>query len=1457
MATVDNLQIQIEANAVRANDAIDKLVGKLDRLSTSLGKINGSSLTGLANGVQRLGNAMQTMNTIKTADFTRLARNLQNIGNINVSALNSAASSMSHLTRAFNGLGTVSQNAIEIGNLAKNISKLGNKGIQNAITNIPQLATALKGLMQTLSTAPTVSRSVIQMTNALANLASSGSRVGSASNSLISGLTRTGSSMSKTTKKTLSLASAFGKFYASYWVVVRALKGLWSSIESSMDYVEVLNYFNAAFGQVADSAVSQWEDAGYESAEAYYNSFSERAQELTTKMTGFNITESGMLKSDTGKSLGINPSQLMQYQAMFAQMSNSMGITAETSLKLSTALTEIGADLASVKNMDFDKVWTDMASGLAGMSRTLDKYGVNIRNVNLQQKLSELGIDANITALNQNDKALLRTIILLDSTRYAWGDLADTINQPANQLRMLKSNFSNLARTIGNIFLPIVAKVLPYVNALVVALQKLAEFIVNLLGFEDFDWGGSSGIGGVDLGDIVDDTEDLAGGLDDAASAAKELKGQLQGIDELNVLSTSDTSGSGGSSGSGGISSGLLDSALDKILEEYQKTWDKAFDDMEKRYDSFAKHVAEAFKSGGLEGVGQYISDTLTSELNSIPWTKIYSVASSFGTGLASFLNGLISPQLFSALGGTIASSLNTALNFLNSFGKTFKWKNFGESISEGINNFFETTDLVLAADTINTWVSGLEDAFISAVKNLNYPKILEKVTEFLTELDLDVVMIAIGAIAWKYKGEELLLSKLGSILASEMSVGIGDLVISKGATLGISVATAIVGFKIGNALYENIPTVQQIADSLVEWIFKDGKEIAVAKTISVALTGLTISLSTAGIISVIKTAITGAITTASAEASLAGTGVGAVILGKIGTAITTATGALSTLGSTIVGGIGTALSNVGTFLTSGVSTVFAGGAASIAAGLFAAIGAAIGGWNIGKLIYEKFSEQIDSIVFAIGDFFTKTIPEALSKAGNAILDFTANIKGEVDETFTSTKEKFLELKDQTVQKLIEAKEKVAGKFDEWKGKFDDFKTNTAQKLIETKEAVSGKLKEWKTNFDNFKSDTAQKLIETKEKVNGEFSQWKDKFDDFKNNTAEKVIETKEAVSGKFDEWKTNFDNFVGNTISKVVAAKEDAGSTFSTWKNEFDNFKDDYVVKTALAIGNFDNNAREIKDWFDEKTNDTKNLLAKGVAEGKEKIESIKGVWDEIKEKTKKLVAKGSQTGQSALEGIKKVWSTIKEKTKKLKIEGSQTGKKTLSSVKRVWDGITAGTKEIKTKFSGIKSGLLEKVSNAWNSIQEKAKELSVVFNDNFTAPLKRAWNAIARSINTFVDKIPYVGSKIADVPTFAGYATGGFPEDGWFRASRGEIMGKFDNGQSVVASNMQITQGISDAVYRGNQALLSVMQEELSTTRQQNEILMGILEKETGISYKDVFKAAQKGASEYTARTGNPAFI
>lgn len=648
--------------------------------------------------------------------------------------------------------------------------------------------------------------SIKQLNTQVNTLGTGIKKVGSTSNSLkklsvnFQNITKSFAKINASTDKITNSLKKMAKQYISVKTAIKGAKQLGSAIESSMDYIENLNYFNKAFGQVAEKAdLKAFEDAGYNSAEEYYNSFAQRAEQLTSKMSGFAILENGMLEATGGKSLGLDPSELMNYQAMFAQMSSSMGVASETSLKLSNALTMIGADLASVKNMDFNKVWEDMASGLAGMSRTLDKYGVNIRNVNLQQKLNELGIEANITKLNQNDKALLRTIILLDTTRYAWSDLSGTLEQPANQLRLIKANFSNLSRTIGNIFLPIVAKALPYINMFVQAIQRLAEWIVKLLGFEDFDWGSSTGNGASDvLGDIYDSADDTSDALDNVSKAAKKAKAGLRGFDELKTINMSDTSGQDGDSdGVGGITTGLLEGALDDILEEYQRAWNEGFENMENRANLFADNVAKAFKKSGIYGIGEYFGESIKSILDSINWESINQISIQAGKSIAEFINGLVEVKgLSSSIGQTIAETINTGIAGANSFfdntnwdsigtfignglnkivntvdwegighfisskcnalfetigeaARTFDWSNFGLELSNGINTAISDFDWAESGARLGDLVKGLLNTIISLLENTNWGELGRKIAEFLSNIDwVGVIKTAAKAIS-------------------------------------------------------------------------------------------------------------------------------------------------------------------------------------------------------------------------------------------------------------------------------------------------------------------------------------------------------------------------------------------------------------------------------------------------------------------------------------------------------------------------------------------------------------------------------------------------------------------------------------------------------------------------------------------------------------------------------------
>lgn len=605
-------------------------------------------------------NALRRLMSIKTSDFDassldKITASLGTFSNIpDVSQnLNRFLGSLQRLANSGSSIGTVvnqlpllsialkntvdtiaSANTVpeSINLFVQAIGKLAGAGNTTGQTasQLSLLSREVINFFNVMQGAPQISENTIRMTEALAQLANAGGRINGVTNSTVSAFSRLSSAAgrvgsagnkitsifrnanyalsgfsntaNKASKSSKSLTSQITSLYVKFFTLKRIITAIWKSISSASNYVETLNYFNSAFDQVTERLdTSGWRNAGFESAEEYVSSFEKKTKELTKKMTGFEISDAGDMTRISNGGLGLNPNDVMNYQATYAQMASSMGATADASTKVSQALTEIGADLASVKNLEFNDVWNDMASGITGMSRALDKYGINIRVANLQQELYNLGIDATVSSLSQSDKAILRTITILNSSKYAWADLSSTINQPANQVRMLKSNFESLARSIGTLLLPIVAKILPYLNGLTMALERTFSWVAKLFGIKISDYVSSTGKASVDMGDIADSTDNAASGLDNANDNAKKLQKTLSvlSFDELNQLNDNKTSSSSGNSSGGSLGNAHipeLDAAFDKALSDYQKAWDEAFSNVENKSQAVSDKIIKAFK---------------------------------------------------------------------------------------------------------------------------------------------------------------------------------------------------------------------------------------------------------------------------------------------------------------------------------------------------------------------------------------------------------------------------------------------------------------------------------------------------------------------------------------------------------------------------------------------------------------------------------------------------------------------------------------------------------------------------------------------------------------------------------------------------------------------------------------------------------------------------------------------
>lgn len=664
---LDSLEVKITGTATKAINSVDKLINQLTRLSTSLATVNGSSLSGLANGVSQLGSAMQNMNA-GTADFTRLAKNIAKIGSVDSVAITNTATSLQAVTKAVASISAIPQNATQVTEFAKSLGKLGSKSIENAIVNIPKLGNALNGLMTTLSRAPTVSQNVIQMTNALANLASQGSKVGTSSNSLQKSLYGVSTSVRTATKSSWNLASAIGKFYATYFMVIRGSKKLIEAIKSTTDYIEAFNYQAVAFGKIGSEWDKDYEKYGYDNATAYAESFQSRVNDTLGKLSGLKVNVQGGLLEESGvKNLGLNIQEITQYASQLASVTNSLGQTGEATTAITKSMTMLAGDISSLFNVDYSTVAQNLQSGLIGQSRALYKYGIDITNATLATYAYNLGISKSVSEMTQMEKQQLRVLAILDQSKVSWGDLANTINSPSNMLRQFSNNMKEVGMVAGQLFIPILSKVMPIVNGVAIAIKRLLVGLASLMGVKiDFESFGQSG-----YKDTSDGLEDISDGYKDVADSAKKATLSLMGFDEINKLQD-DTSSSKGSSGGGGGSTIDLTDDIAKAAAEYEAAWNKAFANMENSAVAWADRIEKAlepvkqifkdFAVGDFFKAGQDTSnlvagifDWFAKAIDDVPWFKI-------GQKMGDFLAGINWTRVFKSAAKVLVQGLKAAV---------------------------------------------------------------------------------------------------------------------------------------------------------------------------------------------------------------------------------------------------------------------------------------------------------------------------------------------------------------------------------------------------------------------------------------------------------------------------------------------------------------------------------------------------------------------------------------------------------------------------------------------------------------------------------------------------------------------------------------------------------------------------------------------------------------------------
>ena len=333
-------------------------------------------------------------------------------------------------------------------------------------------------------------------------------------------------------KRTASSSNLFSQALSAL-AGIQLGKWLADGTKSMIDYTETVNLFNVAMKDSRDEAVA-WVD----SISSMY---------------------------------GLDPKWLMQATGIFYEMAYAVGMPDEAARTLSTSLTSLSVDLASLINVDVETAADNLTSGIRGMSKAVVKYGMDVRATTVEQYALSMGITENYETMNEASREILRYLVMVEQATDATGDFAKTLESPANQLRIMKEQFIQLGRAVGSILLNALAPILPVINGIIMALRVMIEVFSALLGisYEMPDFSASFG------SDSDSALGGIASGVEEVGDAADETQKKLQRMvapfDELNILQESqesETAGVGvGGVGTGGISWGEVDPRLLEALE--------------------------------------------------------------------------------------------------------------------------------------------------------------------------------------------------------------------------------------------------------------------------------------------------------------------------------------------------------------------------------------------------------------------------------------------------------------------------------------------------------------------------------------------------------------------------------------------------------------------------------------------------------------------------------------------------------------------------------------------------------------------------------------------------------------------------------------------------------------------------------------------------------------------------
>lgn len=489
------------------------------------------------------------------------------------------------------------------------------------------------------------------------------------------------SSLDKNVKKSgenmaSGLTKSLGSVAAKVVSVGAIIKGTASSINAAMEYIEDENLFEVSMGKWAD-ATREW---------------SEEVQ----------------------KAVGVSAPWLRKYAGVMTNMTYSMGPAQDQAVQLGKGIALLSNDIASFYNISADSAFEKIQSAMAGMPRPLQELGIMVRDSEVKQVAYNRGIAKTGEELNTTQKAMATYLAILEKTSNAQGDLARTINTPANQFRMLKTAAKDLAVAIGAMFQPLLSVVLPVLNAIAIATTRAFQAIARLFGIE-FDASAYAD----EFSDISAGVESVGDAADSSSGSVKKLAKQLAAFDEMNTLNSQDNSSSGSGSGGGGsvslptidwdsLYSGNFDKVTNKAIEMADKIY-KAFEKLGKKLNNTFKKIDWSKISKGLNEV----------------WEALKPFGERIGVGLEWFYDNVLEPLVVWAMNDFVPAALHAIAGALNLIGAvidacapTFTWifDNFLRPIAEFTGGIIVSV-LQGIGDMLN-WIAE-QQAVVDLIKNI------------------------------------------------------------------------------------------------------------------------------------------------------------------------------------------------------------------------------------------------------------------------------------------------------------------------------------------------------------------------------------------------------------------------------------------------------------------------------------------------------------------------------------------------------------------------------------------------------------------------------------------------------------------------------------------------------------------------------------------------------------------